>query len=113
MKHHEALLHLPVHELDEHGAVDLAGNKGNIYPYKVVPQFGIAKLVKIPPNSPWFMVDISILTMAYGLWFINHLITGGHNLVYHSPASKSCFQDFLVLTCTLQHPHCAQCLGYF
>ena len=34
--------------------------------YKVVPQFGIAKLVHITPISLWFMVDI----LTYLLWFL-------------------------------------------
>ena len=45
--------------------------------YKVVPQFGIAKLVQITPITIWFMVDI----LTYLLWFINQLITGGYHLV--------------------------------
>ena len=34
------------------------GSKGKC-DYKVVPQFGIAKLVNITPISLWFMVDIT------------------------------------------------------
>ena len=49
-----------------------------VYPIKVVPQFGIAKLVQITPISLWFIIDISILF----LWFINQLITGGHHLLW-------------------------------
>ena len=34
-------------------------------PYKVVPQFGIAKLVPITPMSLWFMLDITIVFMGF------------------------------------------------
>ena len=44
--------------------------------YKVVPQFGIAKLVNITSMSPWFMVDISILFYTY-YWFVNQPTSGG------------------------------------
>ena len=53
---------------------------------KVVPQFGIAKLVQngeLWSNSNftnWFMVGI----LTYLLWFINQLITGGHHLLVNS-----------------------------
>ena len=33
--------------------------------YKVVPQFGIAKLVNITPISLWFMVDITVVNGVY------------------------------------------------
>ena len=49
--------------------------------YKVVPQFGIAKLVQITPISLCFMVDISIVTMVR---FLNQQTSlGGCTTLYH------------------------------